>query len=126
LIRRDYNPGDEGSGYGTGIAASIEHHNVDEKLNAEWHRLLKVAEEKRRTELIRRQRRWLKAIDTRCREDGGAAPQWESANFTMCLTDAFEKRIREFQDLRKCMMEKTTSCPALTTDDPSVNNQDHR
>jgi len=126
LIRRDYNPGDEGSGYGTDIAASIEHRKVDEKLNEEWQRLIKVAEGKTRAELIRRQRQWLKAIDKRCREDGGAAPQWESAYFTMCLTDAFKKRIEEFQDLRKCIMEKRTSCPALATDDPSVNNQDRR
>lgn len=126
LIRRNYNPGDEGSGNGAGIATSIEHCNVDEKLNEEWQLLLKEADEKKRTELIRRQRLWLKAIDKRCREDGGAAPQWEAVYFTQCLTDAWEKRIREFEDLRKCMMEKRTSCPALATDDPSVNNEDQR
>jgi uncharacterized protein YecT (DUF1311 family) len=126
LIRRHYNPGDEGSGNGAGIAASIEHRKADEKLNEEWQRLLKVVDEKKRSELIRRQRLWLKAIDKACREDGGAAPQWESAYFTMCLTDAFNKRVAVFQNLRNCILDKGTSCPALTTDDPSVNNQDHR
>ncbi len=126
LIRHDYNPGDEGSGYGTEIGASIKHRKVDEKLNEEWQRLLKVVSEKKRTELIRRQRLWLKSIDERCREDGGAAPQWESAYFTMCLTDAFNERIQEFRNLRICILEKKASCPSLTTDNPRVNNEDHR
>ena len=94
LIRRGYNPGDEGSGYGAGIAASIEHRKADEKLNEAWQRLLKVVDEKKRSELIRRQRLWLKAIDKACREDGGAAPQWESAYFIMCRTDAFQQKNR--------------------------------
>jgi uncharacterized protein YecT (DUF1311 family) len=126
LIRHNYNPGDEGSGYGAEIAASIEHRKVDEKLNEEWRHLLKIAEGKKRSELIRRQRLWLKAIDKACREDGGAAPQWESAYFTMCLTDAFNKRISQFQDLRECITAKCVSCPALATDDPSANNEKYR
>ena len=126
LIRHDYNPGDEGSGDGAGIVASIDQRKADEKLNREWQLLLKEVDEKKRTQLVRRQRQWLKAIDERCREDLGAAPQWEAAYFTMCLTDAFEKRTREFQNLRKCIMEKRSSCPALDTDDPSVSNERYR
>ena len=126
LIRRGYNPGDEGSGDGAGIVASIDQQKADEKLNQEWQLLLKEVDEKKRTELVRRQRQWLKAIDKRCREDGGAAPQWEAAYFTMCLTDAFEKRTREFQNLRNCVMQRKASCPALATDDPSVSKEDDR
>jgi uncharacterized protein YecT (DUF1311 family) len=126
LIRQDYNPGDEGSGLGAGIVVRIEHRKVDEKLNEEWQRLLKVTDEKKRAEFIRSQRRWLKAIDKRCREDGGAAPQWEAVYFTECLTDAFKTRIEEFRNLRNCILEKRTSCPALATDDPSVNNERYR
>jgi hypothetical protein len=126
LIRSDYNPGDEGSGYGALIASEIEHRRIDDKLNKEWRRLLRVVNENKRAELIRRQRLWLKAIDKRCRQDGGAAPQWESVYFVSCLSGAFEKRIEQFQDLRECIMEKRTPCPALTTDDPGVNNMDYR
>jgi hypothetical protein len=125
LIRRDYNPGDEGSGDGAWIAASLGRREADEKLNAEWQRLLKAADGKKRPELIRRQRLWLKAIDKRCREDGGAAPQWEAAYVSMCFTDAFDKRTEAFQDLRNCIVEKKTSCPALATDDPSVSRENY-
>jgi uncharacterized protein YecT (DUF1311 family) len=126
LIRNGYNPGDEGSGDGAWIAVCIEHRKVDEKLNEEWRRLLKVADGNKRTELKRRQRQWLKAIDKRCRVDRGAYPDWERAYYRSCLINGFEKRIGEFQDLRDCIMEKSASCPALATDDPSVNNMDVR
>jgi uncharacterized protein YecT (DUF1311 family) len=126
LIRKQYNPGDEGSGYGTGIALSIEQREVDEQLNKEWQLLLAVVNDKQKSDIKKKQRKWLKFVNKVCSKDEGAAPQWENAYFSMCLTDAFKKRIKEFKDLRKCITAKKTSCPSLTISDPSINNMDYR
>jgi uncharacterized protein YecT (DUF1311 family) len=124
LIRRDYNPGDEGSGQGARIVSTIKHREVDEKLNEEWKRLLKVVEGKNRSELRRQQSLWLGAVRQRCDCKRGALPEWEVAYLTMCLNGAFKKRIAEFRNLRNCILEKRTSCPDLAADDPNVTRED--
>jgi uncharacterized protein YecT (DUF1311 family) len=126
LIRSQYKPGDEGSGDGIGIAARIEHREVDEQLNDEWHSLLVVVNDKEKLDIKKKQRKWLQYINNVCSKNEGAAPQWEYAYFTMCLTGAFKKRIKEFEDLRKCITAKKTSCPSLTVSDSSINNMDYR
>ena len=115
-IRQGYNPCDEGSGEGTLICGNLEYLKADEQLNAEWRTLIAAQPQSTKAVLVKKQRKWIKQTETRCREEGeangGAAP-WPSAMEMLCKAQASDERTDALRQWRMCAKSGRNDCPEL-------------
>lgn len=112
LIRKGYNACDEGSGMGAIICTNANFYETDGKLNAEWRRLKNSLNKKQWTELVSRQRDWLKSIKSHCKykNEGDWNHRWVYSFETQCRTDLYMERISQFKKVFECISNDGNNC----------------
>jgi uncharacterized protein YecT (DUF1311 family) len=116
FIRERYDPCFEGAGRGVWICSALKHKKADELLNSEWRRLLTVIMPEKKRSFITTQKKWLKACESKCAQEGvknGGYHPWPLAMETYCLANYKTDRAKEIESLYECINHGKGHCPKL-------------
>lgn len=115
VIRKGYNPCDEGTSFAGVRCGQLAEYAATGNLNSALTELLRATKIGERHRLLKQHQKWLRAVGKGCKykdEDGmNWSPQWIQAFELMCVAEEYSKRADSYQAKMECLSNGERKCP---------------